>query len=78
MMSKAQPDDDSGDANASKTLNEKPPDGHLYEEAPGLQEEEPGLQKEGPGLQKEKPGLHKVPGAQQARPVCPSPRGVHG
>ena len=59
-----QPDDDSGDANASKTLNEKPPDGDLYEEAPGLQEEEP--------------GLHKVPGAQQARPVCPSPRGVHG
>ena len=39
-------------------------DANLYEEAPGLQGEEP--------------GLHKVPGAQQARPVCPSPRGVHG
>ena len=65
---------DSGDSNVSKTLNEKPPDDHLHEEKPDLHEEKPGLQKEKPGLQKEKPGLQKVAGAQQARPVCPSPR----
>ena len=58
---------DSGDSNVSKTLNEKPPDDHLHEEKPNLHEEKP-------GLQKEKPGLQKVAGAQQARPVCPSPR----
>ena len=62
------PDDDNGDANVAKTLNEKPPDGRLCEEKPGGQREAPGLQKEGP----------KVAGAQQARRVCPSPRWVHG
>ena len=64
-------DVDSGDSNVSKTLNEKPPDDYLHEEKPGLQ-------KEKPGLQKEKSGLQKVADAQQARPLCPSPRWVHG
>ena len=59
------PDDDNGDANVAKTLNEKPPDGRLCEEKPGGQREAPGLQKEGPG-------------AQQARRLCPSPGWVHG
>ena len=57
-------DVDSGDSNVSKTLNEKPPDNYLHEEKPGLQ--------------KEKPGLQKVADAQQVRPLCPSPRWVHG
>ena len=65
------PDDDDGDANAAKTLSEKPPDGRLCEEKPGGQREAPGLQKEGPGL-------HKLAGAQQARRLCPSPGWVHG
>ena len=62
-LKKPQPDDDSGDAYVAKPLKYK---------------EEPGLQKEKPGLQKEKSGLQKVADAQQVRPLCPSPRWVHG
>ena len=70
MQNQMSPDNVSGDANVSKTLNEK-----LHEEEPGQQKEEekPGLHTEKPGLQKEKPGLHKVAGAQQARRVCAPP-----
>ena len=32
VQNKMTPDDDGSDANASKTLNEKPPDGHLHKE----------------------------------------------
>ena len=42
VQNKMTPDDDGSDANASKTLNEKPPDGHLHkEESLGLQKEPP-------------------------------------
>ena len=76
MQNQMSPDNVSGDANVSKTLNEKlheeEPE-QQKEEKPGLHTEEPRLQilKEKLGLQKEKPGLHKVAGAQQARRSAP-------
>ena len=89
MQNQMSPDNVSGDANVSKTplekLHKEDPGQQkeeekpgLHTEKPGLYTEKPGLQKEKPGLQKEKSGLQKVADAQQVRPLCPSPRWVHG
>ena len=76
MVQDNTPGDDSGDANVSKVLNEKPSDGlckqesDLLKQEPGLLKKEPGLLKvEEPGMCKKEPGLlKKEPGLLEKEP----------
>ena len=83
MVQDNTPGDDSGDANVSKALNEKPSDGlckqesDLLKQEPGLLKkepdllkvEEPGMCKKEPGLLKKEPGLlKKEPGLLEKEP----------